>query len=39
VLTGLLGKVVVITGAAPGTGRTHRERVADEGADAGATQR
>jgi NAD(P)-dependent dehydrogenase (short-subunit alcohol dehydrogenase family) len=33
VLTGLLGKVVVVTGAARGTGRTHCERFADEGAD------
>jgi len=32
-MTGLLGKVVVVTGAAQGTGRTHCERFADEGAD------
>jgi NAD(P)-dependent dehydrogenase (short-subunit alcohol dehydrogenase family) len=38
-MTGLPGKVVVVTGAARGTGRTHCERFADEGADAGATQR
>jgi SDR family mycofactocin-dependent oxidoreductase len=33
-MTGLLGKVVVVTGAARGTGRVHCERFADEGADA-----
>jgi NAD(P)-dependent dehydrogenase (short-subunit alcohol dehydrogenase family) len=33
VLTGLLEKVVVVTGAARGTGRAHCERFADEGAD------
>jgi len=32
-LTGLRGKVVVITGAARGTGRTHGARFAAEGAD------
>jgi SDR family mycofactocin-dependent oxidoreductase len=32
-MTGLLGKVVVVTGAARGTGRVHCERFADEGAD------
>lgn len=32
-MTGLLDKVVVVTGAAKGTGRTHCERFADEGAD------
>jgi len=32
-MTGLLDKVVVVTGAARGTGRTHCERFADEGAD------
>ncbi|HET9891499.1 MAG TPA: mycofactocin-coupled SDR family oxidoreductase [Mycobacterium sp.] len=32
-MTGLLGKVVVVTGAAKGTGRVHCERFADEGAD------
>jgi SDR family mycofactocin-dependent oxidoreductase len=32
-MTGLLGKVVVITGAARGTGRAHCGRFADEGAD------
>jgi SDR family mycofactocin-dependent oxidoreductase len=33
VTSGLLGKVVMITGAARGTGRAHCERFADEGAD------
>ena len=33
VMTGLLDKVVVVTGAARGTGRTHCTRFADEGAD------
>lgn len=32
-MTGLRGKVVVVTGAARGTGRVHCERFADEGAD------
>lgn len=32
-MSGLAGKVVVVTGAARGTGRTHCERFADEGAD------
>jgi SDR family mycofactocin-dependent oxidoreductase len=32
-MTGLLGKVVVVTGAAKGTGRVHCGRFADEGAD------
>jgi SDR family mycofactocin-dependent oxidoreductase len=32
-MTGLLDKVVVVTGAARGTGRAHCERFADEGAD------
>jgi SDR family mycofactocin-dependent oxidoreductase len=32
-MTGLLDRVVVITGAARGTGRVHCERFADEGAD------
>jgi len=32
-MTGLLGKVVVVTGAARGTGGTHCKRFADEGAD------
>ena len=32
-MTGLRGKVVVVTGASGGTGRTHCERFADEGAD------
>jgi SDR family mycofactocin-dependent oxidoreductase len=32
-MSGLLDKVVVVTGAARGTGRTHCERFADEGAD------
>jgi SDR family mycofactocin-dependent oxidoreductase len=32
-MTGLLDKVVVVTGAARGTGRVHCERFADEGAD------
>jgi SDR family mycofactocin-dependent oxidoreductase len=32
-MPGLLDKVVVVTGAARGTGRTHCERFADEGAD------
>jgi SDR family mycofactocin-dependent oxidoreductase len=32
-MSGLLDKVVVVTGAAQGTGRTHCERFADEGAD------
>jgi SDR family mycofactocin-dependent oxidoreductase len=32
-MTGLLGKVVVVTGAARGTGRVHCERFADKGAD------
>lgn len=32
-MTGLVGKVVVVTGAAKGTGRVHCERFADEGAD------
>jgi SDR family mycofactocin-dependent oxidoreductase len=33
VITGLRDKVVVVTGAARGTGRTHCTRFADEGAD------
>ncbi|MGA7051594.1 MAG: mycofactocin-coupled SDR family oxidoreductase [Mycobacterium sp.] len=32
-MTGLLDKVVVVTGAARGTGRVHCERFAEEGAD------
>ncbi|MFL0238147.1 mycofactocin-coupled SDR family oxidoreductase [Mycobacterium sp. SMC-17] len=32
-MSGLLNKVVLVTGAARGTGRTHCERFADEGAD------
>ncbi len=32
-MTGLLDKVVVVTGAARGTGRVHCKRFADEGAD------
>ena len=32
-MTGLLNKVVVVTGAAKGTGRVHCARFADEGAD------
>ena len=32
-MTGLLDKVVVVTGAARGTGRVHSARFADEGAD------
>ncbi len=32
-LTGLVDKVVVVTGAARGTGRVHCQRFADEGAD------
>ena len=32
-MTGLLDKVVIVTGAARGTGRVHCERFADEGAD------
>jgi SDR family mycofactocin-dependent oxidoreductase len=32
-MTGLDGKVVVVTGAARGTGRVHCQRFADEGAD------
>ncbi len=32
-MTGLHGKVVVVTGAARGTGRVHCQRFADEGAD------
>lgn len=32
-MTGLLDKVVVVTGAAKGTGRVHCQRFADEGAD------
>jgi SDR family mycofactocin-dependent oxidoreductase len=32
-MTGLLDKAVLVTGAARGTGRTHCERFADEGAD------
>lgn len=32
-LTGLLDKVVVVTGASRGTGRVHCQRFADEGAD------
>lgn len=32
-MSGLLDKVVIVTGAAQGTGRTHCERFADEGAD------
>lgn len=32
-MTGLLDKVVVVTGAAKGSGRVHCERFADEGAD------
>ncbi|WP_406815719.1 mycofactocin-coupled SDR family oxidoreductase [Mycobacterium sp. M23085] len=32
-MTGLLGKVVLVTGAAKGTGRVHCARFADEGAD------
>src|SRR5829696_299348 len=33
VMSGLLDKVVIVTGAGRGTGRTHCERFADEGAD------
>ena len=33
VMSGLLDKVVVVTGAGRGTGRSHCERFADEGAD------
>lgn len=32
-MTGLLGKVVMVTGAAKGTGRVHCQRFADEGTD------
>ena len=32
-MTGLLDKVVVVTGAAKGTGRVHCQRFAEEGAD------
>lgn len=32
-MTGLFGKVVMVTGAAQGTGRVHCRRFADEGAD------
>jgi len=32
-MTGLLDKVVMVTGAARGTGRVHCQRFADEGAD------
>ena len=32
-MTGLLNKVVVVTGGARGTGRMHCARFADEGAD------
>src|SRR6516225_8208331 len=32
-MTGLLDKVVVVTGAARGTGRVHCQRFADAGAD------
>ena len=32
-MTGLIGKVVVVTGASRGTGRVHCQRFADEGAD------
>ncbi len=32
-MTGLLDKVVLVTGASRGTGRTHCARFADEGAD------
>jgi NAD(P)-dependent dehydrogenase (short-subunit alcohol dehydrogenase family) len=32
-MSGLLDKVVIVTGAGRGTGRTHCERFADEGAD------
>lgn len=32
-MTGLLDKVVVVTGAARGTGRVHCRRFADESAD------
>jgi NAD(P)-dependent dehydrogenase (short-subunit alcohol dehydrogenase family) len=32
-MTGLADKVVLVTGAARGTGRTHCTRFADEGAD------
>src|ERR1700744_3544672 len=32
-MTGLLGRVVLVTGGAPGTGRGHCERFAEEGAD------
>ncbi|WP_156686890.1 mycofactocin-coupled SDR family oxidoreductase [Mycobacterium sp. Marseille-P9652] len=32
-MTGLLGKVALVTGAARGTGRVHCQRFADEGAD------
>ena len=32
-MTGLIDKVVVVTGASRGTGRVHCQRFADEGAD------
>ena len=32
-MSGLADKVVVVTGAAKGTGRVHCQRFADEGAD------
>ena len=32
-MSGLIDKVVVVTGAAKGMGRVHCERFADEGAD------